>query len=341
MRIIETKNKLCLCCMEIHDVQIVEVEETTTFKEIPVKYFARYEYCDRADELLSGSEFTASNDIAMKNAYRKVSHLLTTDEIIGIRNKYDISQKDLACILGWGEKTITRYEGHQVQDAAHDFVLRKVSEEPGILFEFLKRNQSAISADAYQKYKAVIERQHEKMKDLYLRKAISAEYLKYQDNPIFCGNEKLNFDKVIAVVNYFAKSKNVKGLFKVKLMKLLWYADFLSYKRHQHSITGLVYTSMPMGAVPVGHKSIINLNGIQYEEIDFENGSGIKFKEDERADFTALTEEDLKVLDAVIAAFGNMTKNAIVSKMHEETAYKETKAGSVISYEYARLLSLE
>lgn len=341
MKIIETKNKLCLCCMEIHDVQIVEVEETTTFKGIPVKYFARYEYCDKADELLSGSEFTTNNDLALKNAYRRASHLLTTDEIIGIRNKYDISQKDLACVLGWGEKTITRYEGHQVQDAAHDFVLRKVNGEPGILFEFLQRNRAAISNDAYQKYKEAIQRQLAEMEDIYLRKAIAAEYLKYQDHPENCGNAMLNFEKVIAAVNYFAKSENVKGLFKVKLMKLLWYADFLCYKRHQHSMTGLVYTSMPMGAVPVGHKSIINLNGIRYEEIDFENGSGIKFQKNEHADLSVLTEEDLQVLDAVIMSFGKMTKNEIVDRMHEETAYKETQAGGVISYEYARLLSLE
>lgn len=341
MRMIEREYKLCLCCMEKHDVEVVEVEEITTFKGIPVKYFAKYEYCDKADELLSGSEFTTMNDIAMKNAYRKANHLLTTDEIVEIRNKYDISQKDLACILGWGEKTITRYEGHQVQDTAHDFVLRKVNEEPGILFEFLERRKAEVSSDAYQKYKAAIERQYEKMEDVYLRKAIATEYLKYQDHPICHGNTKLNFDKVIATINYFAKSESVKGLFKVKLMKLLWYADYLSYKRHQHSITGLVYTSMPMGAVPVGHKSIINLNGIRYEEVDFENGSGIKFLEDKTADLSVLTEEDLHVLDTVIMAFGKTTKNAIVNRMHEETAYKETKAGCVISYEYANSLSLE
>lgn len=28
-------------------------------------------------------------------------------------------------LLGWGGKTITRYESHQVQDKAHDTILKK------------------------------------------------------------------------------------------------------------------------------------------------------------------------------------------------------------------------
>lgn len=51
-------------------------------------------------------------------------------EIGTIRSKYGISQTDLSTILGWGGKTITRYESHQVQDAAHDFILRKIDDDP-------------------------------------------------------------------------------------------------------------------------------------------------------------------------------------------------------------------
>lgn len=33
-------------------------------------------------------------------------------------------------MLGWGSKTITRYESHQVQDRAHDTILKKISHDP-------------------------------------------------------------------------------------------------------------------------------------------------------------------------------------------------------------------
>ena len=341
MRIIETKNKLCLCCMEVHDVNLVEIEETTTFKGMPVKHIARYEYCDIADELLSDEVMMTSNDIAMKDAYRRANQLLTTDQIVAIRNKYSISQKDLASLLGWGEKTITRYEGHQVQDMAHDFVLRKIDEDPMCFLEVLERRKDSVTNELYGKYKAMIEQQYEKMRDDYLRKSILSEYIKYKDRPELCGDTKLNLDKVVAVINYFAESSEVSSLYKVKLMKLLWYADFLSYKRRQRSITGLVYTSMPMGAVPVAHKSIVNLQGINCEEIEFENGSGMKFNPNRDFSFDVLDEEDVQVLDLIAGTFGQMSKKQIVDRMHEEQAYIETPPGEAINYKHARWLSVE
>ena len=113
MKILKTERKLCMCCMEEHEVQIVEVHEKLTFKGKKVEYNAIYEYCDLTEEFLSTEDMITNNDIAMKDAYRRQCGLLTSEEIISIRKKYSISQKDLACLLGWGEKTITRWLGRQ------------------------------------------------------------------------------------------------------------------------------------------------------------------------------------------------------------------------------------
>ena len=61
-------------------------------------------------------------NIRLKDAYRKKEGLLTSYEIADIRAKYEISQSDLCLLLGWGGKTITRYDSHQVQDRAHDTI---------------------------------------------------------------------------------------------------------------------------------------------------------------------------------------------------------------------------
>ena len=74
--------------------------------------------------------------------------------------------------------------------------------------------------------------------------------------------------KVVDVIRYFAASVNITSLYKVKLMKLMWYADALAYKKRGAAITGLVYQALPMGALPVGHNSIIDLRGVPCEEID-------------------------------------------------------------------------
>ena len=45
--------------------------------------------------------------------------------------------------------------------------------------------------------------------------------------------------KTEAVISYIAE--NISNLFKVKLMKMLWYVDAFSYKLNGCSMAGMVY----------------------------------------------------------------------------------------------------
>lgn len=62
----------------------------------------------------------------MKDGYRKKMNLLTSKEIIEIREKNSMSQEDLAKVLGWEKNTITRYEDYEVQDRSNDNILRNL-----------------------------------------------------------------------------------------------------------------------------------------------------------------------------------------------------------------------
>lgn len=53
-----------------------------------------------------------------------------------------------------------------------------------------------------------------------------------------------------------------------------------------------------------------------------------------------LTEEDKGVLDVVIEKLGKMTKNQIVSFMHNEQAYIETAPKDIIPFKYAANLQI-
>ena len=138
MKALETEKKLCLTCMEEHQVQKVEVTEENQYKDKRVSYPAVYEYCPNAEEFVAEEEMIDANDISFKDAYRESEGLLTSEEIVSIRNKYGVSQKDLSTILGWGSSTIARYEKHQVQDRVHDEMLRKVGEDPKWFIELLE-----------------------------------------------------------------------------------------------------------------------------------------------------------------------------------------------------------
>lgn len=130
MNRIKSEKKLCLVCMEEHEVDIVVVNEEEIFKEEEVSFNAIYEYCSNSDEYLETEEMIKTNSLAMKDAYRVKVGLLTSGEIISIRGKYGVSQKDFSEVLDWGMATITRYENHQVQTHSHDNVLRKIDSDP-------------------------------------------------------------------------------------------------------------------------------------------------------------------------------------------------------------------
>lgn len=340
MEVLKRENKVCLSCMESHEVLTVKVQEKNIFKGKEVKYIATYEYCENTQEFYASEEQISQNDIAMKIAYREIIGLLTPGQINAIRCKYGISQSDLSVLLGWGAKTITRYEGYHVQDMAHDSILRKIDADPAWYLELLEASKDKFSPSTYKKYKEAALQLFEKNQNEYLRKTIMAAYARYVDSEECTGGKLLDLDKVIDVVRYFANSVKVKSLYKVKLMKLLWYADAFSYKTRGSSMTGLVYRALPMGAVPVSHEHIIDLRGINYEEIYFEDSNGYRFIPDNNNNYPNITDEDKAILDYVIDCFGDVDRKEIVEVMHREVAYTETAPNDIIQYKYAKELSI-
>lgn len=336
MKVIGKEKRLCPCCMEEHEVNKVHIEEQMSFKDMPVIYTAEYFYCDSADEFYMDEEMISSNDIRMKDAYRESNGLLTSKEIGAVREKYSISQKDLCTLLGWGGKTITRYEGHQVQDRAHDTILRKLDQDPEWFMDLLLESQGGISAEAYKRYFKIASLLYEENQDIYLRKAIEAKYACLHENEMYNGKTELSLDKVVDVICYFANSADVTNLYKVKLMKLLWYADTLAYKQRGCAITGLVYQAMPMGAVPIAHESLIALKGVECEEIAMGEGTAYRFQPSPNNQYLNLNDEEKRILDRVIERMGKRTREEIVNFMHQEKAYTETPARGIISFLYAK-----
>lgn len=340
MKIINSEMRLCTCCMEEHEVKTVLVREEATFKNIKVSYDASYLYCDATDEFYMNEQQMQDNNLQIKEAYRKAEGLLTASEIVSIRAKYGISQSDLCILLGWGGKTITRYEGYQVQDRAHDTILKKLDKDSEWFLSLLNDAKDKLTTESYQKYFDTATALYEMDQDAYLRKAIEANYARFYGNPLFHGNTKLSLDKVVDMIRYFASSEQITNLYKVKLMKLMWYADVLSYKIRGFAITGLVYQAMPMGALPVGHNSIIDLKDVPCEEVDMGETNAYYFSLKEATSFPALSSEDKDILDIVIEKLGKMTKNQLVSFMHKEEAYIETAPKDIIQFKYAENLQI-
>ncbi len=338
MRTIKSEKKLCLACMEEHEVQTIILIDNEEFKGAEVTFDATYDYCSHTDEYLETEEMIKANSLAMKDAYRGKVGLLTSIEIIGIRDKYGVSQKDFSEILNWGRATITRYENHQVQDRAHDDVLRKIDSDPKWFLQILKRAEGAISEKAFKKYLQAASLEFRKTQNRYLMDSIKALYANYSDD-LITGGVELNLSKVVEIINYYALK--VTSLHKVKLMKMLWYADNLSYKKRGESITGLVYSALKMGAVPEGYEQIVDLDGVEFETVLYEPDQiGYKFYPVENFEVKELTPEEIDILDKVISEIGHLNSKEIIDKMHHEDAYKCSGKNCIIPFSYSENLSI-
>lgn len=338
--LIRTIQMECPLCDKIHEIEERKRITTTIIKGEKITYEERFYFCANAQE--EENEFETSsmineNLLNARNAYRIKMGLLTSDEIIEIRENYGLSQVDLARLLGWGEATISRYESKAIQDEAYDTMLRLIKDDPLITLDFLKKNINKFSALKRLEIRTkIIKMLDSRGKEFLTRQTFKGEYADFDEPSDSNGYQLLDIDKIEVVISYLAES--MSNLYKVKLMKSLWYSDVLSFIRTGKAMTGLVYRHEAMGALPIGHYSLMNLENLNINEELSCNYDSVLLHvyPSKNADYSILNDIEKEILDDVIKKFKNYKAIEIVNYMHEEKAYKETVNGAIIPFSLAK-----
>lgn len=329
----------CPLCDRTHEVDERKRVTSIVLKGEEVTYEERFYFCANADE--DENEFetgamTNENLLNARNAYRIKKGLLTSYEIVKIRESYGLSQVDLAKLLGWGEATISRYESKAIQDEAYDTMLRLIKDNPLQALEFLKKNADKFTAMKRQEIRSkIVEKLDSYGKEYLTRQTFEGEYANFEEPSDSNGFAVLNIDKIEAMISYIAEKTS--NLFKVKLMKMLWYSDVLSFIEDGFAMTGMVYRHEPMGALPIGHYSLMNLENLNVkEEMSCNYDTMLHVYPTVGMDYSVLSDREKATLDKVIEKFKNYKAKDIVDYMHEEKAYTETKAGEIIPFSLAK-----
>lgn len=329
----------CPLCDRTHEVEERKRETSITIKGEEVIYEERFYFCANMDE--DENEFetgtmTNENLLNARNAYRRKMGLLTSNEIVAIRDSYGLSQVDLAKLLGWGEATISRYESKAIQDEAYDVMLRLVKDNPLQALDFLKKNANKFNAMKIMEIrKKIIEKLDAYGKEFLTRQAFESEYASFDEPSDLNGYTMLNIDKIEAMISYMAEK--VSNLFKVKLMKMLWYSDSLYFAENGCSISGMVYCHEPMGALPIGHYSLMNLERLNVkEEMSYNYDSMIHIYPTPNMDYSVLNDNEKQILDRVISKFIDLKASEIIEYMHNETAYAKTRPSEIIPFSLAK-----
>lgn len=328
----------CPICDKMHEVEERRRSTTLIVKGIEVEYEETYYHCCNGkayeNEFETG-KICNSNLLNARNSYRKIRGFLTSDEIVGIRERYGVSQVELAKLLGWGEATISRYESKAIQDEAYDNMLRLIKENPFIALQYLEKYGEKFSYGRKIEIKQNIMRQLDIYgKEFSTRQSLKCDYAIYDYPSEQNGFTLLNIDKVESVISYYAEK--ISDMYKRKMMQMLWYADVIAYKQYNRAITGLVYMENNMGAVPVGQEHIVALDRVNSKEEETVLGSFYLFLPHKDVDQSCLNENEIQVLDKVIEKFKDYKVQDIVAYTQDENVYKDTIYGDVISFELAR-----
>lgn len=333
----------CPLCDKTHEVEERKRIATITIKGEEVAYEERFYFCANADEdenEFEAGAMTNENLLNARNAYRIKMGLLTSDEIVAIRERYGLSQVDLAKLLGWGEATISRYESKAIQDQAYDTMLRLIKDNPLQALEFLKKNSDKFPVMKRLEIRAkIVEKIDSYGKEFLTRQTFQGEYANYEEPSDSNGFTMLNIDKIEAMISYIAEKVN--NLYKVKLMKMLWYSDVLAFIKNGCSMTGMVYRHEPMGALPIGHYSLMNLENLNVqEELSYNYDTMLHVYPTANMDYSVLDDKEKAILDKVIGKFKDYKAKEIVDYMHDERAYKETNPGEIIPFSLAKEISV-
>lgn len=334
-----TKVKYCDSCQK--DVEALTIERTAsyTFKDETFKIKERVLQCPCGEDLYD--ELLDSETMKTLVSLYEDRVGLTLDEIKSIRNQYGLSMELFSRILGWSKATIVRYEtGKYIPDSSHMHVLKQLKEYPEKIDDFYKRNKHKFNEKEQERINKRLATNDQRSVELRLEKVLNINYKLYEKT-LDSGYGTFDLTKVMNMVSFFAQN----GVQKTKLMKLLFYADFLYFKRNLLSITGMPYVRYPYGPVPKDYDLL--LSTIQKNEfIDIENEyyneyTFIHIKATQPVDPSVFNEEEVNVLSHIQDHFNQYGSVAISEYSHKEDGWKNTKDKEIITYNYANTLSLD
>ena len=322
------------CCEKV-DASVLEFDEVREVRGDQFLIKERWPVCPHCDQKIGNAAFAEENFRKLYDAYREKHHIPSAEEIRSLRKRLGLTQSQFADLLGIGVASLQRYEKGSLPTDAHARILRHAS-NPMFLKEYIF-DLDDDENDTFRMVSAKIEDYCKKAieSDNYLQIVWSVVPLMPND---YNGNISFNIDRFRELLIYFAQ--NIKELFRTKLNKVLFYADFSMHRYYGQGITGLRYAHADYGPVPDKYEIVIapfiDEITLHYEDI-FENAQILRALRE--PDMTFFSSDEMSQLQQVVDFINSFkTTTDLVAYTHEEDAWKRTSSGEIISYSWSRSL---
>jgi transcriptional regulator with XRE-family HTH domain len=272
------------------------------------------------------------------NQYREIHNLPFPEDIKRIREKYGLPASKMSEVLGFGINSYRNYESGEVPSQSNARLIQIADDAKE--FKNLVKLSQAFSEESLKKLIKKIDQIIEDEENSSFNSQFQ-DYLFGKNMPDeFTGYKKPCLKKLTEMVVYFTEQLEP---WKTKMNKLLFYADFLNFKRTCFSISGIRYRAIDMGPVPNNFNSIFeylaNNNEIDIRITEFnDNNLGEQFKPNERRKFNPdlFDENELNILEEVKHKFSKTGTKEIIEISHKEKAWEENynNGKKIISYKY-------
>jgi len=215
-----------------------------------------------------------------------------------IRESYNLSQDMFAKTLGWGKKTVTRYENKQsLPQVEYLNVYRKLKSDKNSILHFLNQNKEMLGEDYY---------------------LIS---------------EKLNVDISMKSVHTLLYLLHNNPLYETQIMKYLFASDFESCKILGSPLTNLKYVHAPYGPIVDKRGELLKVIS-RYASMIPSDDDKICFVSDFKFDLKFFTKEEIAILDKIKVKFKGQSSKKLSDWSHQFVGWQKTKNGEEIGYHY-------
>lgn len=313
------------------EMQIVYEKRIWNFRGEPYEYVHTAWLCADSGEKFTTDEADDAGFLQVTNQYRIKYGIPFTDEIVAVRAKYGISASKMSLILGIGVNQWRRYEAGEVPSVSNGRMIHSIM-NPEVFRNYVWSARNLLDEKEYYRLLSGI--------DSIIKTGSASEV--YDRARVFqCERGMTNgfapqsLDRLKNVLLYIIEKSG--DVFCTKMNKLLFYIDFLAYRRCGMAVTGLSYKALDYGPVPERWDRVYSqFDEIVQEPRRYGDKEGNVLVSDKSADKGLFTASELSILDEVCAAFSDLTSVCLSDMSHKEEAWLQCRnEHKRISFEYA------
>lgn len=116
---------------------------TATIEGREYHYMGQEASCNDCGEPVYVPEIVDANLRALYDVYREENGIISLDKVRALPEKYRIGKGTLSLLLGWEEKTFSRYYDGDVPTKEHSDMMKRLGEDPQFYSGLLEKSNES------------------------------------------------------------------------------------------------------------------------------------------------------------------------------------------------------